>query len=148
MKDFADLGRAILKSQPFSELLGTELMLLEPGKVELRLPITPALKQQHGFVHGGVLAYLADNAITFACGTRLKVPVVTAEMKINYLRPAQGTLLIARAEALSAGRSQSVGRCDVFVLEATGEKLCAAAQGTIMALPSAAQGPIETGEFT
>ena len=27
------------------------------------------LKQQHGFVHGGVLAYLADNALTYAGGT-------------------------------------------------------------------------------
>ena len=26
-------------------------------------------KQQNGFPHGGVLAYAADNAITFAAGT-------------------------------------------------------------------------------
>ncbi|MDF3888254.1 PaaI family thioesterase, partial [Cupriavidus basilensis] len=58
-------------------------------------------------------------------------PVVTSEYKINYLRPAIGEMLIARAECLSRGRQQAVVRCDVFVLKDGEEKLCAVAQGTI-----------------
>ena len=65
----------------------------------------------------------------------MRVHVVTSEFKINYLRPAVGELLIARAQAVHHGRAQAVCRCDVFVVQAGTEKLCAVAQGTIAALP-------------
>lgn len=126
-------GRAVLAAQPFSVLLGAELMAFSAEHTELRLPIRPGLLQQHGFVHGGVLAYLADNALTYAGGACLSGQIVTAEMKINYVRPAVGEMLIARAQAIACGRSQAVTRCDVFVVKDGKEKLCAAAQGTISA---------------
>jgi uncharacterized protein (TIGR00369 family) len=103
----------------------------------LRVPITEALKQQHGFVHGGVVSYIADNALTYAGGAVLGTAVVTSEYKINYVRPAIGDELIARAVAVVAGKSQAVVRCDVFIVNAGEEKLCAVAQGTIARLPAA-----------
>lgn len=132
---FLAMGQEVLASQAFSQLLGARLQALSPGYCELQVPITKQLLQQHGFVHGGVLSYVADNALTFAGGTRMGVPVVTSEFKINYLRPATGDLLLARAEAVHAGKSQAVCRCDVLVVQDGEEKLCALAQGTIAALP-------------
>lgn len=129
-------GQSVLAQQPFSVLLGAELSVFAPGQAEIRLPIRQELRQQHGFVHGGVLAYLADNALTYAGGSSLAGQIVTAEMKINYTRPAIGELLIARASVVSAGRTQAVARCDVFVVADGVEKLCAAAQGTIAASPA------------
>ena len=133
---FLAMGREVLASQPFSRLIGAELVALSPGRCELQVPIGESVKQQHGFVHGGVVSYAADNALTYAGGTALRVPVVTSEFKINYLRPAVGERLIARAEAVHTGRSQAVCRCDVFVLQDGQEKLCAVAQGTIAVLPA------------
>ena len=133
---FLAMGREVLASQPFSQLIGAELVALSPGRCELHVPITEAVKQQHGFVHGGVLSYATDNALTYAGGTALRVPVVTSEFKINYLRPAIGERLVARAEAVHTGKSQAVCRCDVFVVKDGEEKLCAVAQGTIAALPA------------
>ncbi|MDR6153624.1 uncharacterized protein (TIGR00369 family) [Acidovorax delafieldii] len=132
---FLAMGREVLASQPFSILVGARLHALSPGHCELHLPITPQLLQQHGFVHGGVLSYVADNALTYAGGTAMRVPVVTSEFKINYLRPAVGELLIARAQAVHHGRAQAVCRCDVLVVQVGTEKLCAVAQGTIAAFP-------------
>ena len=131
---FLAMGREVLARQPFSRLLGAELTALEPGKVQLELSLRDDLKQHHGFAHGGVVSYLADNALTYAGGTAMRVPVVTSEFKINYVRPAQGDRLIARAEALSIGRTQTVCRCDVFAVVGKQERLCAIAQGTIVAL--------------
>ncbi|MGI9215666.1 MAG: PaaI family thioesterase, partial [Hydrogenophaga sp.] len=122
---------------PLSVLIGAELAAFSPGRCELHVPVSDAVKQQHGFVHGGVLSYAADNALTYAGGTALRVPVVTSEFKINYLRPAIGDRLIARASAVHPGKTQAVCRCDVFVLQDGEEKLCAVAQGTIAALPAA-----------
>ena len=133
MQTDLERARQVLRSQPFSVLLGAELTSFSPEEVEIRLPITQALRQQYGFVHGGVLAYLADNALTFAGAAGLGPTPLTAKMKINYLRPASGEALIARARALSGGRTLSVVRCEIVALEDGVERLCAAAQGTIAA---------------
>jgi uncharacterized protein (TIGR00369 family) len=132
---FLDMGREVLAQQPFSVLIQAELTALAPGQCELQVPITEQIKQQHGFVHGGVLSYAADNALTYAGGTALRVPVVTSEFKINYVRPAIGERLVARARAEHVARTQAVCRCEVFTVDQGEEKLCALAQGTIAALP-------------
>ncbi len=62
--DMLGWGRKILAQQPFSVLLGAELTAFSRGAAEFRLAVNEDLKQQHGFVHGGVLSYLADNALT------------------------------------------------------------------------------------
>ncbi|HEX5739510.1 MAG TPA: PaaI family thioesterase [Hydrogenophaga sp.] len=138
---FLAMGREVLAAQPFSRLIGAELAAFSRGRCELHVPIGESVKQQHGFVHGGVLSYAADNALTYAGGSALGMPVVTAEFKINYLRPAIGDRLIARAEAVHTGKTQSVCRCDVFVLKDGVEKLCAVAQGTIAVLPAKEASP-------
>ncbi len=126
-----EAGRQVLAAQPFSVLIGAELTAFSPGLAELCVPIGDKLKQQHGFVHGGVLSYLADNALTYAGGSVLGTGVVTSEFKINYLRPARGERLVARASVVHAGKSQAVCRCELFMIDEDAEKLCAVAQGTI-----------------
>jgi uncharacterized protein (TIGR00369 family) len=100
-------------------------------ELTLCLPIRDELRQQHGFVHGGVISYLADNALTFAGALSLGPRVVTGEYKINYLRPAMKGTLIARANVVYAGRHQATCQCSVFVMEGNREKLVAVAQGTV-----------------
>ncbi len=129
-----ELARQVLAAQPFSVLVGAQLTGFSEGLAELSIPITDALKQQHGFVHGGVICYAADNALTYAGASALGTDVVTSEIKINYLRPVIGEQLVARASVIHAGRNQAVCRCDVFVSGEQGERLCATSQGTITRL--------------
>jgi uncharacterized protein (TIGR00369 family) len=126
-----DLGRQVLQQQPFSKLLGAQLTRLDSGCAELQMELRPDLLQQNGFAHGGVICYLADNALTYAGGLALGTGVVTAEFKINYVRPAIGRRALARAALVHAGKRQAVCRCDVFVLGDAGEQLVATALGTI-----------------
>lgn len=125
-------GRSILASQPFSTLLGTEMTAYGAAGVELRLALTDALRQQHGFAHGGVLAYLADNALTFAGGFAMGGGVLTADLKLNYVRPAIGQVLIARATVMTAGKTQAVCRGEVLALNDGVEKVCLIAQGMVL----------------
>jgi uncharacterized protein (TIGR00369 family) len=134
MEDLFTLGKEVLASQPFSVLIGAELLSFSQGYAELKIPIRSELKQQHGFVHGGVISYAVDNALTFAGGSVLGTSVTTSEFKINYLRPAIGDFLFARATVINAGKSQAVCRCDVFVSKDGKESLCATSQGTITML--------------
>ena len=130
---FLARGRSILAAQPFSMLLGAELHSLSPALCELHLPLTASLQQHVGFAHGGVGCYAADSALTFAGAAALRIRVVTSEFKINYVRPAIGEQLSARAKGVHAGRTQAVCCWEVFVLREGVEKLCAIAQGTIVA---------------
>ncbi|MGE3346817.1 MAG: PaaI family thioesterase [Ramlibacter sp.] len=129
--DMLAQGRAVLARQPFSVLLGAQLDAFAPGLAELSVPLAEPLLQQHGFVHGGVLAYLADNALTYAGGSVLG-GVLTSEFKINYLRPAKDAeRLVAVATVVGSGKTQAVCRCDIYLDSGGERKLCAAAQGTI-----------------
>jgi uncharacterized protein (TIGR00369 family) len=129
-----DWGRKVLASQPFSVLIGAELVAFSPGIAELKVPVKPELQQQNGFVHGGVVSYAADNALTYAGGSTLGRDVVTSEFKINYVRPALGDFLVARATVVHSGKNQAICRCDVFISGQGAETLCATAQGTITRL--------------
>lgn len=133
MDAMQQLGERILQDQPFSRLMGTELERLTEGDAVLALPIRPEHLQQHGYVHGGVVSYLADNALTFAGGARFG-DAVTVEYKINYAKPAKASRLRAVARATVAGRQLATCQCEIWA-EREGEPpyLCALAQGTIMA---------------
>ncbi|PSM39270.1 thioesterase [Streptomyces dioscori] len=134
MKDSLDLAAAqeALAAQPFSRLLGTRLVAFGKGEAVLELDIRDDLRQQNGFVHGGVLGYAADNALTFAAGSAAGAHVLTSGFTIDYLRPADGALLRAHAHVVRAGRTRIVSRCDLSTLDAQGtQTLCAVAQGTI-----------------
>jgi uncharacterized protein (TIGR00369 family) len=130
VSELFDFGKRVLKSQAFSALLGTELEVFEPGKAVLSLDITEQLKQQHGFVHGGVISYLADNALTYAGGSVLG-DSLTSEYKINYLRPGVGDKLLARATVVSSGKRQAVCQCEVLAITGEDERKIAFALGTI-----------------
>lgn len=131
MTESADAA-AVLASQPFSALVGARLTVFSEGRAEIAIPVTDQLKQQHGFLHGGVISYAADNALTFAGGSVLGPAVVTAEFKISYLRPVTAGVLVARASVVHAGNNQAVVRCELFASDERGERQCAIALGTIV----------------
>ena len=136
MADLLELGQSVLLRQPFSAHLGAELVFFETGRAVLALDVRPEFLQQHGFVHGGVVSYLIDNALTFAGGSVLGESVVTAEYKVNYLRPARGGRLLATATVEGSGTRLAVCRCEVTSVVEGRERRCAVGQGTIVVLNS------------
>lgn len=132
MEKLHQFAQQVFASQPFSRHIGAELAAVSSDSAELRLAIQEHHQQQHGYTHGGVISYLADNAITFAGGLALGGNALTVEFKINYIRPAVGEQLVARANARSAGKRFATCQCDVFAVSAGTEKLCAVAQGTVV----------------
>ncbi|MFC4604305.1 PaaI family thioesterase [Rhodococcus kronopolitis] len=137
MLDMSEFANAIFYSQPFSNFLGAELDQVGKDSAQISVAIREELRQQHGFAHGGVISYLADNSLTFAGGLALGGDALTAEFKINYVRPARGKRLIARASTLSAGSRQAVCQSLIYSVNDDGvESLCAAALGTIVAAPA------------
>ena len=118
-------------------LIGAKLSLVEPGVVEIKLPYRADLAQQHGYLHAGVIATIADSACGYAAYTLMPAgsEVLSVEFKVNLLRPAQGVEFVARAEVIKVGRTLTVVRADVFgIAEDADRELVATMQGTMICL--------------
>lgn len=134
--DFERKVRDSFARQPLMKTLGAELTTLLPGRCEVSLPYRQEITQQHGFIHAGATAAIADTAAGYAAFS-LAPPgssVLTVEFKINLLAPAKGEKLSARAVVVKAGRTLKVCACEVFAIQEGKETLCALLQATIMIL--------------
>jgi uncharacterized protein (TIGR00369 family) len=134
--DFEARVRGSFVRQQAMALIGARLVRVEPGRVDIELPVRDEIGQQHGFVHGGVVAMIADSAGGYAAFSLMPADasVLTVEYKVNMLAPAQGDVLIARGEVLKAGRSLSVVRADVWARTGERESRVAAMQQTMMVM--------------
>lgn len=134
---FAARVRASFARQPFMATLGGLLTRVDPGEVDIELPFRDDLTQQHGYLHAGVVAALADTACGYAAFTLMPADaaVLSVEFKLNLLAPARGERLIARGRVLRAGRTITACAGDVVALAAGGEEsLVASMLATIMAV--------------
>jgi uncharacterized protein (TIGR00369 family) len=132
---------ASFSQQGLMRVVEARIAEVSPGRCVIEAPFRKTLTQQHGYLHAGVLTTLADNACGYAALSLLPPgqEVLTAELKVNFLRPARGVLAIARAEVLKPGRTLTVARAEVWMRAEDGaEVLCAAMQATLV--PSAAVG--------
>lgn len=127
-------AQAVLAAQPFSTMMGTVLSQYDDARVTLELDLTPQHLQQHGYVHGGVQSYLADNALTFAGGQRLGPAVLTAGINLTYLRPAAGEKLIARPSVQAATSRSAVTQVEINAIKNGQEYVRSVGSGTISAM--------------
>ena len=132
--NFAGRVRASFAKQRIMATMGAQVDAVEPGRVALRLPFRADLTQQHGFLHAGVIAALADSACGYAALTLMPADaaVLSVEFKVNMLAPAKGDAIVARADVIRPGKTIMVCRADVVAITGKDEKLVAAMQGTMM----------------
>jgi uncharacterized protein (TIGR00369 family) len=116
--------------------LGASLVTIAPGLVEIAITPTPAISQQHGFVHAGAVSAIADTAAGYAALTLMPPDrgVLTTEFKINLLAPAIGDRILARGKIVKAGRTLTVAQAEVFASTNGTEKLIALLTATLMAI--------------
>jgi uncharacterized protein (TIGR00369 family) len=134
--DFAARVRESFGRQPFMDLIGARITGLEPGFCEITVAHRRELTQQHGFVHGGVLASIADSAAGYAAFSLMPADasVLTVEYKLNILRPGQGEAMIARGRVVKPGRTLTIVQADVFARNGDREEQVVASLQTLMCL--------------
>ena len=99
------LVRKVTAMTGYTQAAGVEVVSAEAGRVSLSLAKKPELLQFNGFFHGGVVSGLADHAAGAAATTALppgKI-AVTVDLHVNYLAPAKGQTLLAKARTLQVG---------------------------------------------
>lgn len=114
--------------------LGARLARLEPGVVDIELDWAPALTQQHGFLHAGMISTALDSACGYAAFTLMPhdAAVLTIEFKINLLAPAQGERFRMEGRVLKPGRTITVSEGRAYALADGQEKLVATMGCTLM----------------
>ncbi len=126
--------RASFAKQGLMTTLGATLESVSPGMVEILVSPNPAILQQHGFVHGGVVSAIADSAAGYAALSLMPADtgVLTTEFKINFLAPAAGERILARGRVVKAGRTLTLAQAEVFAKTREQEKLIALLTATLM----------------
>ncbi|MDF2689952.1 MAG: paaI, partial [Microvirga sp.] len=95
---------------------------------------SPSISQQHGFIHAGAIAAIADTAAGYAALTLMPpgAGVLTTEFKINLVAPATGERVIARGRVIKAGRTLTLAQTEIVSETAGEEKLVALLTATLM----------------
>lgn len=127
----------IFYSANFVRDLDVRLAGVGEGWCETTLAVQERFRQQHGFVHGGVIAAVADHTAGGAARTVSgSGDVLTLEFKINFLRPAAGNFLRCKATVLRAGKSSIVAEASVFMAAGEKEDLVAKLTETLFVIQS------------
>src|SRR4030095_9385940 len=113
--DFAARVQSSFDRQAFMRTVGARLVSVEPGQVVIEWPFGSHLTQQHGFLHAGVVAAVADSACGYAALSLMPrgVAVLSVEFKVNLMKPAAGELFRAVGKVIRAGRTLSVCSAEV-----------------------------------
>jgi uncharacterized protein (TIGR00369 family) len=130
---FEQTIRDSLKKQEFMKLMGLEITLIEPGKIEGWIAIEQKHLQHKGLVHGGVTATLADIVAGFAAVSLVEPDhlVVTAEIKVSYLNPGMGNKLHAIGYVLKPGKKLMFCEAEIWSVDDNNRILIAKATTTM-----------------
>jgi uncharacterized protein (TIGR00369 family) len=125
-----------VNAKGFGGAAGFRIIAVQPGRAEVALSRRDDLLQFFGHFHGGVITALADQAAGIAVTSSLpKGRIgVTVEIKVNFLEPASGSELVARAKTLKMSGSIGVATVEIFSKDGASETLCAFATATMRAL--------------
>jgi uncharacterized protein (TIGR00369 family) len=133
---FESRVRRSFDKQQVMHTIGATLARVAPGEVEIELPVAAHIAQQHGFVHAGIVATIADSACGYAALSLMRpgVGVLTTEFKINLMSPAAGERLVAKGRVVRAGRTLTVAIAEVEAIDAERRKMVALMTATLMSI--------------
>lgn len=86
---------------------GIKLMELDDNYASCKVELTQYSMNAQGIAHGGIIFALLDVAAGYAAAF-VNRPLVTQASNINFLRPAMGTYLVAKAEPIKIGKTVSI----------------------------------------
>jgi uncharacterized protein (TIGR00369 family) len=135
--DFEARVRHGFNRQQLMATIGAKMTKVAPGEVHIELPFSSSWTQQHGYIHAGIITSIVDSACGFAAYTLMPASsgVLTVEYKVNLLNPAKGEVFIGIGRVIKPGRTLTVCSGEVMAVEKGNQKLIAAMQATMMAVP-------------
>ena len=141
--DFEARVRASFGRQAAMKLIGATLARVEPGLAAIELPYRADITQQHGLVHGGITAMIADTAAGYAAYSLFPAAssILTVEFKINLIAPADGERLVVTGRVKKPGRTLTICEFEVVAHKGASATVCAVGLETLMCLPGRPDAP-------
>jgi uncharacterized protein (TIGR00369 family) len=111
----AEIG-GVLTGSPFHQFLNMRLVRAERGLVEIALPFREEFiaDPESAYIHGGVIAALADVAGCFAVIASVGYDVPTIDLRIDYLKPAFREDLRALGRTVKTGRTLAIADAEIY----------------------------------
>lgn len=135
--NYEERVRTSFARQQAMATIGAELTRVSPGTVEIELPFSDALTQQHGFLHAGIISTALDSACGYAAFSLMPedAGVLTIEFKVNLLAPGKGERFLFRGSVTKPGRTIIVADGQAYAYAEDGEaRLIATMTGTMMTI--------------
>ncbi len=122
--------------QRFMATIGARIVSVTPGEVLIELPWRDDLGQQHGVLHAGAVATIADSACGYAALSLMPVgsAVMSVEFKVNLLAPGRGERFLASGRVRRAGRTLTVCEGTVKAVDGAEEREVAIMTATMIRL--------------
>ena len=132
--------RGSFARQSIMTTLGAEIAAVRAGEVEIVLPFSDRILQQHDFIHAGAVATIADSACGYAALSVMPrdAAVLTTEFKINLLAPARGKRIRAIGRVIRNGKRLVIALGEVFAEEGGARKQIALITATMMVIETGA----------
>ena len=125
------------ESQSMMKTLRARIHKVLKGKVSIEVPLLPSMLQQQGYAHAGLAFSIGDSAAGYSALTVMpeNQEVMTAEIKINLLAPADGELLRAEGKVVKNGKRLVIVTSEIYAFKNRKKKLIAIMQGTMIPVP-------------
>jgi acyl-coenzyme A thioesterase PaaI-like protein len=107
------------------------LVEVSPGEVTIELPFDKRFSGPPGQFPASMVGAAGDVAAVSSCLSLLPRgwAVATLDFTVKMTGAAKGDMLRAKGRVLQAGRTNSVGAADIYIVSGDGETLC----GTVLA---------------
>ena len=126
-----EIMQQVIRTSGFNMLTRSEVTACADGFAEIAMPFSEQLTQHHGYLHGGLIGYLADTAISWAAAS-VAGDVLTSEFRVHLLAPGKGEKFVGRGRVIKAGKRQVVAESEVIAISEGKEKQIAVATGTVL----------------
>ena len=116
--------------------IGARIVSVTPGEVLIELPWREDLGQQHGVLHAGAVATIADSACGYAALSLMPAgsAVMSVEFKVNLLAPGRGERFLASGRVRRAGRTLTICEGTVKAIDGAEEREVAIMTATMIRL--------------
>jgi uncharacterized protein (TIGR00369 family) len=120
--------------QGLMQTLSATVTRVAVGEVEIDMPVSSAITQQHGFVHAAAVTAIMDSACGYAALSLMPEDsdVLAVEFKVNFVAPAIGSSIRAVGTVIKAGKTITLTGANAYSVSSEGEKLVAVMQATMM----------------
>lgn len=119
--------RRLLLGMPYVQWLGLKFERIAPGQIDFLMPNRPEITFDGKAVQAGPIGALIDFSGATAAFTLAPAGVMlsTIDYSVKLVAPAIGEAFLGRGQVISAGKSLTIARADVFAIADGSQRLIA-----------------------